>query len=50
MFRTFNMGIGMVIVGAEENIPTLENYLRATAEPWYRIGSVIPGRRQVILV
>ncbi len=46
MFRTFNMGIGMVIVCAPEDASVIQSRIAAC----YRIGRVINGDRQVSLV
>ncbi len=43
MYRTFNMGVGMVIVCAPGNVETIEAQLREC----YRIGSVAAGNREV---
>jgi phosphoribosylformylglycinamidine cyclo-ligase len=47
MYRTFNMGIGMVIVCSPGNAGTIENHLRGRGETCYRIGNVISGNREV---
>lgn len=48
MYRTFNMGIGLVMVVSEDQIAAmriaLPNY------PFYEIGEVIPGKREVKLI
>lgn len=49
MYRTFNMGIGMVIVCAESDAQTIEQHLDAQGETCYRIGNVIAGNREVLL-
>jgi phosphoribosylformylglycinamidine cyclo-ligase len=46
MFRTFNMGIGMVLVCAREDAPQINASLRSSFE----IGRVITGNRSVSLV
>ncbi len=47
LFRTFNMGIGMVVVCAASD----EQTVRATiTEPVYTIGRLVPGARTVRLV
>lgn len=43
MFRTFNMGIGMIVIGAEDEIGTLKDRLGACHE----IGKVVAGPRDV---
>jgi len=50
MFRTFNMGIGMVIVCAEANAETIETELHSKGQLCYRIGTLFPGRREVTIV
>ena len=47
LFRTFNMGIGMVMVCAEEDEKTVRS---AVAEPVYTIGRLVPEPRAVQLV
>jgi phosphoribosylformylglycinamidine cyclo-ligase len=43
MYRTFNMGVGMVIVCAPGDVKTIEAHLGEC----YRIGSVVAGNREV---
>jgi phosphoribosylformylglycinamidine cyclo-ligase len=40
MYLTFNMGIGLIVIVAEENAATVEVELRAAGETVYRIGSI----------
>jgi len=47
MYRTFNMGVGMVIVCAPENAETIESHLRERGGACYRIGEVVSGNREV---
>ena len=49
MYRTFNMGIGMVIVCSPEHAETIETHLRNQRETCYRIGSVVSGNREVLI-
>lgn len=46
MFRTFNMGIGMVIVCAADRAPEIQNAINAC----YRVGRVTEGDRHVSLI
>jgi phosphoribosylformylglycinamidine cyclo-ligase len=46
MYRTFNMGIGMVIVAAPGDAGEIETHLSETC---YRIGSVVSGNREVLI-
>lgn len=43
MFRTFNMGVGMVVVVAPEDLHEVEHSLERRGEPSFVIGSVVPG-------
>jgi len=49
MFRTFNMGIGLVAVVPEEEAESALQALRTWGENAYRIGSVIEGDQRVVL-
>jgi phosphoribosylformylglycinamidine cyclo-ligase len=43
MFRTFNMGVGMVVVVAPENLHEVEHSLERRGETSFVIGSVVAG-------
>jgi phosphoribosylformylglycinamidine cyclo-ligase len=47
MYRTFNMGIGMILVVSEESVVTLMRHFAARGEPCYEIGSIVPGKGDV---
>ena len=49
MYRTFNMGIGMVIVCSPDNAGMIENHLRGHGETCYRVGNVIGGNRELLI-
>jgi phosphoribosylformylglycinamidine cyclo-ligase len=49
MYRTFNMGIGMVIVTAREDLAPLCRHLDSLGESHYNIGQIIGGDRKVII-
>jgi phosphoribosylformylglycinamidine cyclo-ligase len=49
MFRSFNMGVGMVIVSAREDVPTFLDHFKTRGEECYQIGRVVSGDRQVTL-
>ncbi len=49
MFRTFNMGIGMILVVAAEQVPAIQAHLAARDEKSYIIGRVVAGEGQVEL-
>ena len=50
MFRTFNMGIGMVIVCAEANASRIKNHVESGDLACYQIGCVSKGDKRVNLV
>jgi phosphoribosylformylglycinamidine cyclo-ligase len=50
MYRTFNMGVGMVIVCSSADAPSIKNSIEAHGETCYEVGRVIAGQRQVNLV
>ena len=47
MFRTFNMGVGMVIVCSPSNAAIIKAHFEAFGDAYYEIGKVIPGNREV---
>jgi phosphoribosylformylglycinamidine cyclo-ligase len=49
MFRTFNMGIGMVIVCAPTEVGRIKDHLEARGEKCFGIGEVIEGNGEVII-
>lgn len=49
MYRTFNMGIGMILVVSEEHAPSIHRILAERGEICYRIGRVLRGNRTVEL-
>jgi phosphoribosylformylglycinamidine cyclo-ligase len=48
MLRTFNLGIGMVAVVAEDRVSELEAHLEERGERGWRIGRVVRGEGEVI--
>ncbi|MFW5986312.1 MAG: phosphoribosylformylglycinamidine cyclo-ligase [Halanaerobiales bacterium] len=50
MYRTFNMGIGMVIVVPEKKSEEILNYIRGGGEKAYIIGNIIEGKSQVTII
>jgi phosphoribosylformylglycinamidine cyclo-ligase len=50
MFRTFNMGVGMIVVCAEAEAPSVKTQIESRNEVCYQIGRVTSGDRQVALV
>lgn len=49
MFRTFNMGVGMVIVCAGEDKDTIKSHLDARGDACYEIGRVTQGNGEVVI-
>jgi phosphoribosylformylglycinamidine cyclo-ligase len=47
MYRTFNMGVGMVIISAPSNREIIQSHLRLLGETCYEIGQVISAPREV---
>jgi len=48
MFRTFNMGIGMVAIVSPDRVGELEAHLDALGESHVRIGEIVPGDEGVV--
>ncbi len=49
MYRSFNMGVGMVIVCSSDDVPAVLNHFRERGEKCYEIGRVVDGDRDVSL-
>lgn len=49
MYRTFNMGIGLVIVCSQEGAEVVTQHLREQGETVYLIGTVTSGEREVLI-
>jgi len=49
MYRTFNMGIGMVIVCSPVDAETVAHHLRGRGDTVYSIGKVVSGNREVLI-
>lgn len=47
MYRTFNMGIGMILVVSPEDAPRVSSHLASRNEPCYKIGAITKGDRTV---
>ncbi|MBA2645978.1 MAG: phosphoribosylformylglycinamidine cyclo-ligase, partial [Pyrinomonadaceae bacterium] len=50
MYRTFNMGVGMIVVCAPEEHARVQSHFTSRGEASYEIGRVTTGARQVSLV
>jgi phosphoribosylformylglycinamidine cyclo-ligase len=49
MHRTFNMGVGMVIVCSTTDAANIRNHFQQRGDACYQIGEVIEGQREVII-
>ncbi|HEX7956299.1 MAG TPA: phosphoribosylformylglycinamidine cyclo-ligase [Pyrinomonadaceae bacterium] len=49
MHRTFNMGVGMVVICSPEDAPAVRSHLDSVNQPSYEIGIVKQGAREVAL-
>ena len=49
MYRTFNMGIGMLLVVAPEEADAVRSHLTASKETFYELGKVVEGSKKVIM-
>jgi phosphoribosylformylglycinamidine cyclo-ligase len=47
MYRTFNMGIGMILVVSPEDVPGVKKHFEEVNEPCYDIGVIVKGEKQV---
>ena len=49
MHHVFNMGIGLVVITAEENAEQVQQLLIDAGEKCYQIGKVVPGKKKVFI-
>ena len=49
MFNTFNMGVGMSVVVAKEDVDNALKILRAKGEDAYIIGEIIKSEESVVI-
>ncbi|MGH9339438.1 MAG: phosphoribosylformylglycinamidine cyclo-ligase [Acidobacteriota bacterium] len=47
MYRTFNMGLGMILIASQLRADRVQNYLQNKGEQFYLIGEVVEGSGQV---
>ncbi|MEE8637825.1 MAG: phosphoribosylformylglycinamidine cyclo-ligase [Candidatus Margulisiibacteriota bacterium] len=50
MYKTFNMGIGMVVVVEARHVNKILNFLKKQREKAYLIGEIGKGKREVIII
>ena len=49
MYRTFNMGVGMVLVVAPEEADAVREHLKNAGETFYELGTIIEGSGKAVL-
>ena len=49
MYRTFNMGIGMILAVAPEEADAVRAHLREQGETFYDIGRIVPGHQTTVM-
>ena len=49
VYRTFNMGIGMVLIASVDEAEKIEAFLAARGETVYEIGRVVKGNHDVTI-
>lgn len=49
MYRSFNMGVGMIIVCADADVQTVQKHFIERGEQCYEVGRVVAGDRAVVL-
>ncbi|WP_110955989.1 phosphoribosylformylglycinamidine cyclo-ligase [Anaerosinus massiliensis] len=49
MYRTFNMGIGMVLVVRPDEAQKMQAHLQANNETYFMIGKVVEGSQEVVI-
>jgi len=49
MYRTFNMGVGMIVVCAQSDATSIKSHIEATGESCYEIGRITTGNQRVTL-
>ncbi|MDD4320064.1 MAG: phosphoribosylformylglycinamidine cyclo-ligase [Acidaminococcaceae bacterium] len=49
MYRTFNMGVGMVLLVGADEVEALREYLTTAGEAYYELGSIVKGSKKTIM-
>ena len=49
MYRTFNMGVGMVLVVDPAEADAVRAHLKEAGETFYELGSIVPGSQKTIM-
>ena len=49
MYRTFNMGVGMVLVVGADEADAVRAHLKENGETFYELGYVVPGTKKTVM-
>lgn len=49
MYRTFNMGVGMVLVLDPAEADAVRAHLREHGETFYELGKIVPGHKETVM-
>lgn len=49
MYRTFNMGVGMVLVVGADEADAVRAHLKENGETFYELGHVVPGTKKTVM-
>ena len=49
MYRTFNMGVGMVLVVDPAEADAVREHLTAAGETFYELGKVVAGNKKAVM-
>ena len=49
MYRTFNMGVGMVLVIDPAEADAVRAYLKEAGEVFFELGTIVPGTQKTIM-
>jgi phosphoribosylformylglycinamidine cyclo-ligase len=49
MYRTFNMGVGMVLVVDPAEADAVRAHLKENGETFYELGKIVPGHKTTVM-
>ena len=49
MYRTFNMGIGMVLIIGADEVDAVRAHLQEAGDSFYELGSVVSGNKKAVM-
>ncbi|MGH9759504.1 MAG: phosphoribosylformylglycinamidine cyclo-ligase [Blastocatellia bacterium] len=50
MYRTFNMGIGMIVIASSEAVEKISDDLREKGQQFYRVGRIVQGNKTTVII